>query len=186
MKLVLGTENGIYLLDRKAKDSGIKPKKVLDCRAVTQVEVLEQHQILLVLTDKTLYSFSMEVLESDENPAAQSKRGRKIGHASFFKAGVCQGQQLVCVAKTSAMSSTIKVFEPMDTINKKSKKSGLAKMLTSNQDVLKPLKVCLFKSIQVDILTTSRNSISQRSLHRYTFFDLSFAWAVLVVLKLYH
>jgi RHO1 GDP-GTP exchange protein 1/2 len=129
------------LLDRKARDAGIKPKRVLDCKSVTQIEVLEQHQILLVLTDKTLYSYSMEALDPDDSNAAMSKRGRKICHASFFKAGICQGQQLVCPVKTSALSTTIKVYEPMDSMTKKSKKSGLAKMLASSQDVLKPLKV---------------------------------------------
>jgi hypothetical protein len=83
----------------------------------------------------------MEALDPDDNNAAISKRGRKICHANFFKAGVCQGQQLVCCVKTSALSSTIKVYEPMDSMTKKSKKSGLAKMLANSQDVLKPLKV---------------------------------------------
>jgi RHO1 GDP-GTP exchange protein 1/2 len=141
LKLVLGTETGVYLLDRKARDASIKPKRVLDCKSVTQIEVLEQHQILLVLTDKSLYSYSLEALDPDDSNAAMSKRGRKICHASFFKAGICQGQQLVCPVKTSALSSTIKVYEPMDSMTKKSKKSGLAKMLASSQDVLKPLKV---------------------------------------------
>jgi RHO1 GDP-GTP exchange protein 1/2 len=141
LKLVLGTETGIYLLDRKAKDASIKPRRVLDAKSVSQIEVLEQHQILLVLTEKTLYSYSMEALDPDESNAAVSKRGRKICHANFFKAGVCQGQQLVCAVKTSALSTTIRVYEPMDSMSKKSKKSGLAKMLASSQDVLKPLKV---------------------------------------------
>jgi hypothetical protein len=121
----------------------MKPQRVLDCKSVTEIEVLEQHQILLVLTEKTVYSFSMEALDPDDSNAAISKRGRKICHANFFKAGVCQGQQLVCCVKTSALSSTIKVYEPMDSMTKKSKKSGLAKMLASSQDVLKPLKVIL-------------------------------------------
>ena len=121
----------------------MKPQRVLDCKSVTEIEVLEQHQILLVLTEKTVYSFSMEALDPDDSNAAISKRGRKICHANFFKAGVCQGEQLVCCVKTSALSSTIKVYEPMDSMTKKSKKSGLAKMLASSQDVLKPLKVIL-------------------------------------------
>jgi hypothetical protein len=148
-KLVLGTEAGVYLCDRKPKDSSIKPKRVLDLRSVTSIEVLEQHQIFLVLAEKTVYSYSMEALESDEGRADVSKRGRKICHANFFKAGVCQGQQLVCCVKTSALSSTIKVYEPMDSMAKKSKKSGIAKMLASSQDVLKPLKVSLHFAVSL-------------------------------------
>jgi len=142
-KFVLGTESGIYVCERKPRDSSVKPRRVLDLKSVTSIEVLEQHQIFLVLTDKTVYSYSMDVLESDDPSAALSKRGRKICHANFFKAGVCQGKQLVCCVKTSALSSTIKVYEPMDSMAKKSKKSGFAKMLASSQDVLKPLKVSI-------------------------------------------
>jgi RHO1 GDP-GTP exchange protein 1/2 len=109
---------------------------------VTQIDVLEQHQILLVLTDKTMYSYPMEALNPDDGQGAGHKRGRKICHTNFFKAGICQGQQLVCCVKTSALSTTIKVYEPMDSMAKKTKKSGLAKMLANTQDVLKPLKVC--------------------------------------------
>ncbi|KAF2672999.1 CNH-domain-containing protein [Microthyrium microscopicum] len=138
-KLVLGTEAGVYVCDSKPKDSSVKPKRVLDLRSVTSIEVLESHQIFLVLSDKTVFSYSLDALESEDSAAA-SKRGRKICHANFFKAGVCQGQQIVCCVKTSALSSTIKVYEPMDSMAKKSKKSGFAKMLTTSQDVLKPLR----------------------------------------------
>ncbi|KAF2807303.1 citron like protein [Mytilinidion resinicola] len=139
-KLVLGTDSGVYVCDRKPKDSSFKPKRVLDCKSVTQVDVLEQHSVLLVLTEKTLYSYPMEALDPEESQASVVKRGRKICHCNFFKAGVCLGQQLVACVKTTSLSTTIKVFEPMDNMGKKSKKSGLAKMLAGGQDVLKPYK----------------------------------------------
>ncbi|KAF1985425.1 Rho1 guanine nucleotide exchange factor 1 [Aulographum hederae CBS 113979] len=138
-KLVLGTDYGVYVCERKPKDASMKPKRVLDCKSVTQIDVLEQHQILLVLSEKTLYSYSVDALTANDNQA--STRGRKICSANFFKAGVCQGQQLVCCVKTSALSTTIKVYEPMDSMaNKKLKKTGLGKLMLGTQDVLKPLK----------------------------------------------
>ena len=143
-KLVLGTDAGIYVTDRKPKDASQKPRRVLDCKNVTQVDVLEQHNILLVLSEKTMYSYPMEALDPEDTQPQISKRGRKICHANFFRAGVCQGQQLVCPVKTSSLSTTIKAYEPMDSMTKKSKKSGIAKMLQGSQDVLKPLKVWHF------------------------------------------
>ncbi|TLD36351.1 Rho1 guanine nucleotide exchange factor 1 [Venturia nashicola] len=140
-KLVVGTDNGIYVCERKPKDASIKPRRALDIKNVSQIDVLEQHSILLVLSDKTLYSYPLESLSPDAGQPGISKRGRKICHANFFKSGVCQGQQLVCCVKTSALSSTIRVYEPMDSMTKKSKKSGFAKMLAGNEDVLKPFKV---------------------------------------------
>ena len=117
----------------------MRPRRVLDVKSVTQIDVLEQHQILLVLADKTLYSYSTEALDGDEAQAA-AKRPRKICHANFFKSGVCMGQQLVASVKTSALSTTIKVFEPKENMANKAKKSGFAKMLAQGQDQLKPYK----------------------------------------------
>ncbi|KAF2758487.1 CNH-domain-containing protein [Pseudovirgaria hyperparasitica] len=136
-KLVYGTDFGIYVSDRKPKDASFKPRRVLDCKSVTQIDVLENYSILLVLSDKTLYSYSTDALESDD---ALNKRARKICHANLFKIGVCNGAQLVCCVRTSALSTTVKVYEPMENMIKKQKKSGFAKMLTGGQDVLKPYK----------------------------------------------
>ena len=138
-KLAFGTDAGIYVVDRKPKDSSHKPRRVLDCKAVTQIDVLEQHSIVLVLADKTLYSYSLEALDPDETQAIV-KRPRKICHANFFKAGICLGQQLVASVKTSALSTTIKVYEPKENMASKSRKSGFAKMLSTSQDQLKPYK----------------------------------------------
>lgn len=138
-KLVIGTDFGVYICQRKPSDASMKPKRVLDIKLVTQLEVLEQHQILIVLADKNVHSFPLEALE-DESPGAPSKRGRRICHANYINAGMCNGQTLVCCVKSSSLSSTVKVFEPMDSMTKGKKKSGFAKMLASGQEVLKPYK----------------------------------------------
>ncbi|KAF1840083.1 Rho1 guanine nucleotide exchange factor 1 [Cucurbitaria berberidis CBS 394.84] len=138
-KLALGTDAGVYIVERKPKDSSSRPKRVLDCKGVTQIDVLEQHQIVLVLADKTLYSYSLEALDVDEAQAI-AKRPRKICHANFFKAGICLGNQLVAAVKTSALSTTIKVYEPKESMANKAKKSGFTRMLSQGQDQLKPYK----------------------------------------------
>ncbi|KAF2768386.1 citron like protein [Teratosphaeria nubilosa] len=139
-KLVIGTDYGVYLTERKPKDASIKPKRVLEYKLVTQLEVLEQHQILIVLADKVAYTFPLEALDPEEGPAGPSKRGRKICHAHYINAGMCNGQTLVCCVRSTSLSSTVKVYEPMDTLTKGRKKSGFARMLASGQEVLKPYK----------------------------------------------
>ena len=136
-KLVVGTENGVYLVDRR--QGAPKPRRVLDARAVTQVDVLEQHSILLVLTEKTLYSYSASILEPDDNPLG--RRGRKISGCNFFKIGIFEGQHLVCCVKTSTLSATVKVYKPMETMSSQKKKASLFSLASSNQDVLRPFKV---------------------------------------------
>lgn len=139
-KLVIGTDYGVYVCDRRPRDASHKPKRVLDCKMVTHVEVLEQHAILIVLSDKIVYSYSTDALDPEESVNAPSKKGRKISHANYINAGMCNGQMLVCCVKSSSLSSTVKVYEPMDSMTKGKKKSGLAKMLAGGQEVLKPYK----------------------------------------------
>jgi hypothetical protein len=46
----------------------------------------------------------------------------------------------VCCVKSSALSTTIKVFEPNDAMTKAKKQKGLGKFMTSGHDELKPFK----------------------------------------------
>ena len=140
-KLIYGTDNGIYLADRWPKDKTIKPKRILDATQVSQIDTLEEYRLLLVLSNKTLTSYPFEALDPNgQNPLAT--RPRKIqGHANFFKAGIGLGRHLVCSVKTSALSTTIKVYEPMDDLTKGKKKPAISKMFASGQDALKPFKV---------------------------------------------
>ncbi|KAJ5134203.1 Rho1 guanine nucleotide exchange factor 1 [Penicillium atrosanguineum] len=140
-KLVFGTDSGIYISERWPKDKSAKPRRVLEATQVTQIDTLEEYQLLLVLANKTLSSYPMEALELTEGANAMAKRPKKIqGHANFFKAGIGLGRHLVCSVKTSALSSTIKVYEPMDNLAKGKKKSAVSKMFQSGQDTLRPFK----------------------------------------------
>ena len=104
------------------------------------MDTLEEYQLLLVLSNKTLFSFPLDALEPSDSP--QNKKPKKIqGHANFFRAGIGLGRHLVCSVKTSTLSTTIKVFEPMDHLAKGKKKSAMSKMFQSGQETLKPFKV---------------------------------------------
>ncbi|KAJ5775623.1 uncharacterized protein N7511_000634 [Penicillium nucicola] len=140
-KLVYGTDSGIYVSERWPKDKSVKPKRVLDASQVTQIDTLEEYQLVLVLANKTLSSYPMDALDLGDSTNTMAKRPKKIqGHANFFKAGIGLGRHLVCSVKTSALSSTIKVYEPMDNLAKGKKKSAVSKMFQSGQDTLKPFK----------------------------------------------
>ncbi|KAJ9612376.1 RHO1 GDP-GTP exchange protein 2 [Cladophialophora chaetospira] len=139
-KLIYGTDNGIYIADRWPKDKSVRPKRILDATQVSQIDTLEEYRLLLVLSNKTLTSYPFDALDpNNQNPLAT--RPRKIqGHANFFKAGIGLGRHLVCSVKTSALSTTIKVYEPMDDLTKGKKKPAISKMFASGQDALKPFK----------------------------------------------
>ncbi|WZH49184.1 CNH domain-containing protein [Fusarium acuminatum] len=136
-KLLYGTDNGVYLSDRKVKDQ--VPRRVLETASVTQIDILEEYQLLLVLSNKTLQSYPVSALNPDE--PALSRRPKKIqNHCTFFKTGICLGRHLVCCVKSSALSTTIKVFEPNDAMTKNKKQKGIGKFISGGHDELKPFK----------------------------------------------
>lgn len=140
-KLLYGTDSGVYVSERR-KTADARPRRVLDIAAVTQIDVLEEYQLLLVLAAKSLLSFPLEVMDPNESQSPLLKRPKKIqNHANFFKAGVCMGRHLVCSAKMSGISTTIKVFEPLDTVSKGKKKPAIGRMFQGGQETLKPFKV---------------------------------------------
>ncbi|OTB15463.1 hypothetical protein K445DRAFT_61288 [Daldinia sp. EC12] len=136
-KLIIGTDHGIYVSDRKVKDQ--VPKRVIEAQHVTQVDVLEEYNLLLVLSNKTLSSYPLAAL--DPNEPALAKRPKKIqSNCNFFKTGICLGRHLVCCVKSSALSTTIKVYEPNDSMSKGKKQKGFGKMFNAGQDELKAFK----------------------------------------------
>ncbi|TAQ84527.1 hypothetical protein B7494_g7152 [Chlorociboria aeruginascens] len=137
-KLIYGTDSGIFVSDRRSKDVTAKPIRVLDATNVTQIDVLEEYNLLLVLSQKSLLSYPLSALNPNE--PALSKRPKKIqSHCNFFRTGICLGRHLVCCVKSSALSTTIKVFEPNDAMSKGKKQKGF-KMFNSGQDELKAFK----------------------------------------------
>ncbi|KAM0474271.1 hypothetical protein ACHAPX_007604 [Trichoderma viride] len=136
-KLLYGTDNGVYISDRKNTEA--VPRRVLETASVTQIDILEEYQLLLVLSNKTLLSYSLSALTSDD--PALAKRPKKIqNHCSFFKSGICMGRHLVCCVKSSTLSTTIKVFEPNDAMTKGKKQKGLGKLMGGGFDELRPFK----------------------------------------------
>jgi hypothetical protein len=66
------TLESIYLIAGPKKL--LLPKRVLDASQVTQIDVLEEYQLLLVLSNKTISSYPMEALDSSDNQSP-SRRG---------------------------------------------------------------------------------------------------------------
>ena len=142
-KLVFGTDHGVWISDRRPKTPDARPRRMIEIGNVTQIDVLEEYQLLLILASKSLISYPLEVLDPNESQSPLAKRPRKIqNHSQFFTAGVCMGRHLVCTAKMSGISTTIKVYEPMDTVSKGNRKGAIPRIFQGGQDALKPFKVC--------------------------------------------
>ncbi|KAN0061281.1 RHO1 GDP-GTP exchange protein 2 [Thecaphora frezii] len=137
-RIIYGTDDGVYLSDLREKAR--PPTKVLPLPGVTQVDVLEEYQILIVLAEKSVHTFTLDALDPSD-PMGSLKRGRRISsHTSFFRAGICLGRTLVCVVKSSSLSSTIKTLEPIEQNVRGKKQPTFRKLLQGGQETLRVFK----------------------------------------------
>ncbi|KAI8973277.1 CNH domain-containing protein [Mycotypha africana] len=110
--LAVGTDTGVYL---KSFDSpGIK--RVLSSETVTQLAVLDKCHILLVLADKTLKAYPLDLIDSSPSNGKTSleKLGQEIAqHVHFFQVGHCNDKDLVLFKKKKNTSSIFTALEPL-------------------------------------------------------------------------
>jgi hypothetical protein len=145
-RLIFGNDVGVYLA--VTSDPTRAPVQVIQVENVTQVDIIEEQGILLVLADKVVMTFWMDGLDPND-AAGAAKRARKVSsNASFFKVGDCLGRKLVCVVKAGSVSSTIKTLEPTDNLNhqlnvRTRTKPAFRKIIPANNDALKVYKVRL-------------------------------------------
>ncbi|TPX37144.1 hypothetical protein SmJEL517_g01035 [Synchytrium microbalum] len=128
-KLVLGTEKGLYIGEDGscvAKVTTELPSaftKILDLDRITQVDVLIDFNIVLVLQGRegNLLVFPLSLLDTpDVDLVAAAATGQRVDvHIAFFKVGVSLDKTLVCTVKTQTLQTTIKVLEPIQTGKKK-------------------------------------------------------------------
>ncbi|EHS64032.1 hypothetical protein, variant [Puccinia graminis f. sp. tritici CRL 75-36-700-3] len=142
-RLIFGNDVGVYLA--VTSDPTRAPVQVIQVENVTQVDIIEEQGILLVLADKVVMTFWMDGLDPND-AAGAAKRARKVSsNASFFKVGDCLGRKLVCVVKAGSVSSTIKTLEPTDNLNhqlnvRTRTKPAFRKIIPANNDALKVYK----------------------------------------------
>ncbi|TFK51833.1 CNH-domain-containing protein [Heliocybe sulcata] len=136
-RFVFGTDDGVYMSNL---DTPTDPVKVLALLDVSQIDVLEDYQLLIVLSERQVITFPLDALDQSD-PMAGLKRAKRISsHTSFFKAGVCLGKTLVCVVKASPLSSTIKTLEPIDQNVRGRSKPTFRKLLQGGHDTLRVFK----------------------------------------------
>ncbi|KAI0642272.1 CNH-domain-containing protein [Trametes meyenii] len=154
-KAVYGTDDGIYLSNLMERNR--EPVKVLALKDVEQVDVLEDYQLLIVLAERQVITFPLDALDPMD-PLSGLKRAKRIAsHISFFKAGVCVGKTLVCVVKSSPLSSTIKALEPIDQNIRGRSKPTFRKLLQGGNDTLR-----VFKEFYIPVQSSSIHFLKTR------------------------
>lgn len=116
----MGTSTGVFVGHNEPSSVS---HKVLAVERVSQIEVLEGAQKLLVLANRTLWEYALQVVN---NSIECDKRRKQIqSSVPFFHVGYCLGTTLVCIPK-GTFSSRIIVYEPqkLEEYSKKQKRAG--------------------------------------------------------------
>lgn len=112
-RVLVGADQGVYITTTTIaaeKKNNSTMTRIIHTEKVSQIEVMSDSQ-LLVLADKTLWSFPLEILSQ----SISNQRGRSVSqNTAFFHVGECLNKTLVCVVKTNTLSATtIRVLEPV-------------------------------------------------------------------------
>ncbi|CAO3653206.1 unnamed protein product [Mucor fragilis] len=140
-QVIVGADQGVYVTKRDPATKKNIITRIITVEKVSQVELMPESQ-LLVLADKTLWTFPLEILASGASP--QAKRGRSVSqNTAFFHVGECLSKTLVCVVKSNTLSATtIRVLEPVIMDENKKTKSlfSLKRLVRSGPVGLKAYK----------------------------------------------
>ncbi|KAG2191911.1 hypothetical protein INT46_006793 [Mucor plumbeus] len=106
---LLAADDGVYVGHHNYRHAETTPHKVLSLDKVTQIQTIENTETLLVLADRTLWEYPLDIVNG--KPETQP-RGRLVQtHVPFFYVGTCLKRIMVCVPKISTLRSVITVFE---------------------------------------------------------------------------
>ncbi|KAK4511309.1 uncharacterized protein ATC70_012524 [Mucor velutinosus] len=106
---LLAADDGVYVGHHNYRHAETTPHKVLSLEKVTQIQTIESTETLLVLADRTLWEYPLDIVNG--KPETQP-RGRLVQtHVPFFYVGTCLKRMMVCVPKISTLRSVITVFE---------------------------------------------------------------------------
>ncbi|GJJ10951.1 hypothetical protein Clacol_005180 [Clathrus columnatus] len=154
-RVAYGTADGVYFSD--LRDPKRDPVKVIALTDVVQLDILDDYQLLIVLTEGAVITFPLDALDP-RDPSAGLKRAKRIAaHTSFFKTGFCLNRTLVCVVKSSQLSSTIKVLEPIDYTARGKSKPTFRKILQGGNDTLR-----LFREFYIPVESNSIHILKSR------------------------
>jgi hypothetical protein len=106
-------------------------------------------------------TFPLDALEAMD-PLTGLKRAKRIAaHTSFFKSCICVERTFVCVVKTSPLSSTIKIFEPIDQNVRGRNKPTFRKLLQGGNDTSGYTRNSTFLCSRARYIFSARNYASR-------------------------
>ncbi|KAI8062119.1 CNH domain-containing protein [Gongronella butleri] len=108
-RIAIGTDTGVYFKSLKTN----QVRRVINCENVRQLDVLDSHNILLVLADKMLYAYPLDALNDRTNIKAPERLREEVDKGvNFFAVGMCNNKHLLVYKKRNATDSLFVAMEP--------------------------------------------------------------------------
>ncbi|KAI8332877.1 hypothetical protein BC941DRAFT_462781 [Chlamydoabsidia padenii] len=106
--VVSSTAQGLWM---GSVDGDIPHQQVMVQTNITQIGILQDNHVLLVLSDKVLTAYALELL--DPSTTKKGYAAQKVSqHVQFFSCGKSMGRSLLVAMKRKGMDSHFKAYEP--------------------------------------------------------------------------
>ncbi|KAI8836752.1 CNH domain-containing protein [Chytriomyces cf. hyalinus JEL632] len=127
-----------------------------DTEPITQIDVVEKYDLLIVLAGTTLYEFCLSAV-LQRNKGKHHYNQRKIAKpVSFFKIGVCDDKLLICAVGDTGLRWQMKLFDPNPALMKASF-FGMAAKMHLHKDIFIPTAVTSIDFLKLRVVIgTSR------------------------------
>ncbi|OZJ06270.1 hypothetical protein BZG36_00791 [Bifiguratus adelaidae] len=146
--IAVGTDIGVWA---GLEGSGNFRKTDLNVTNVTQMEVIEENHLFLVLENKVLWAYPIDALISSQFANTRQKIKDSI---NYFNVGVCNNKTLIVPMKKRNTMSTFKAYEPVcGDVRDVLKHSNNAKTMFGNRATKEWVKV--YKEFYVGADSTS-------------------------------
>lgn len=169
---MIGTDSGIYLVSQRPNGDNVEPWQILVTIGVTQIDILEEYHLFIVLSNGTLCLYPIEVLLNaiKHEELVFCDPWKVQDNVDFFKVGISIGRRFVCSVNTSASSSNIKLFEAADALSMRLAQDSL---YWRGGKILKLFKVSntAFSDEAIVLSHSKRHITFQLNAGLYTSFD---------------
>jgi len=113
--LAVGTDFGVYVTEQSQPRRWVR---AITATFVTQIAILEEFNVLLIIADKALIAFHLDAVvpNSATSKEVANKNPQKLSgnkDVGFFAVGRMKDRMLVFYKKRDGISSTFKVLEPV-------------------------------------------------------------------------
>ncbi|CAI4062297.1 Rho family guanine nucleotide exchange factor ROM1 SKDI_07G3210 [Saccharomyces kudriavzevii IFO 1802] len=97
--LLVATNLGLYVINY-GTSTNKKPIHLLHKISVSQVSVLEEYEIIILLIDKKLYGCPLDIIDDADNADSLFKRKSRVllKYVAMFKDGICNDKRVILVA----------------------------------------------------------------------------------------